>query len=207
LPRRTAFAAFAVLLWGIGGSVAHAEGSLSIGLADPPSNPDDPRAVHYIVERVEPGDRLTRKVQVVNESSDDLDISLYDAAASAPGGRFVWSDGRGENELTRWTSVQPTVLRLEAFTGADPTVTIEVPEDASLGERYGVIWAELPRSDQGVVNRVGLRIYLTVVEPSDSNASVVLVVLALLLVAAVSVLAVAGRRRGTGRAGSTGASR
>ena len=47
------------------------------------------------------------------------------------------------------------------------TVTIAVPGDASPGERYGVVWAELPAAIPpgggiAAVNRVGVRIYLSV---------------------------------------------
>lgn len=133
-------------------------------------------------------------------------VSVYDGAASAPRGRFRWSDGHGENELTGWTAVKPAQLILAPRSAAEATVTIRVPKDAPLGERYGVVWAELPRSDSGVVNRVGVRIYLTVVEPSDSNPSPVIVLVALVLLAAVSSISVAARRRGIGRGGSTEAS-
>ena len=207
MPRRAAVVALAVLLSGIAGAAAaRGEGSLSIGLADPPADAGDPRAAHYIVDRIEAGDQIVRRVRVGNESPDDLVVSVYDGAASAPNGEFRWSDGRGENDLTRWTAVQPAELTLAARSASEATVTIRVPEDAPLGEHYGVVWAELPRSNSGVVNRVGVRIYLTVTEPSDSKPSLMLVLVALVLVAAVSVIALGARRRGTGRGGSTAAS-
>ena len=208
MPRRAALVALAFLLSGIAGAgAARAEGSISIGLADPPADAQDPRAALYVVDRVEPGDQVVRRIRVGNESPDDLVISVYDGAASARHGRFRWSDGRDENALTRWTAVLPAQLSLAARSAAEATVTIRVPKDARIGEHYGVVWAELPRSDGGVVNRVGVRIYLTVTEPSDSEPSLMLVVFALVLVGAVSAIAVAARRRGTGPGGSTAASR
>ena len=52
------------------------------------------------------------------------------------------------------------------------TVTIAVPADASPGERYGVVWAELPAAVPpgggiAAVNRVGVRIYLSVGEGGE----------------------------------------
>jgi hypothetical protein len=131
---------------------------------------------------------------------------VYDGAATERHGRFRWSDDRNESDLTRWTEVVPGQLSLGAHTSAEATVTIRVPEHAPLGEHYGVVWAELPRSNSGVVNRVGVRIYLTVTDPSDAKPSLLIVLVALVLAAAVSVIALGARRRGTGRGDSTAAS-
>jgi hypothetical protein len=48
----------------------------------------------------------------------------------------------------------------------DVQVVLQVPSDAKAGERYGAVWAELPPAVGGTgvtqVNRVGIRIYLSV---------------------------------------------
>jgi hypothetical protein len=72
-----------------------------------------------------------------------------------------------QNELSSWTSVDRQMLRLEPGADAYETVTIAVPKEASTGERYAVIWAEVSapaRAGGGVtlVNRVGVRMYLSV---------------------------------------------
>ena len=194
--RKSALLALALLLAGI--SSARAEGSLTIGNVDP--------STKYIVERVEPGDAVERHVRVGNTTPDALPVSVYASAATNRRGQFRWADGEATNVLTRWTTVSPAHTTVPSQRAVDVTVTIRVPDDTPLGRHYAVVWAELPRSDTGVVNRVGMRIYLTVVEPADSKTGLVLLVVALAAVLVVSGLAVATRRRGTGRADSTAAS-
>lgn len=59
------------------------------------------------------------------------------------------------------------VLRLPPGTRAFETVTIHVPKNASSGERYAVIWAEVsapgpPTRGVTLANRVGIRMYLSI---------------------------------------------
>jgi hypothetical protein len=178
--------------------VARAEGSLTIGLADGHST--------YVVERVEPGHSVERHLRVGNTTADTLTADVYAGAAGSVRGTFRWGDGHAENALTRWTTVQPARTQVPSQRAVDVVVTIHVPDGTSPGKRYAVLWAELPRSDAGVVNRVGVRVYLTVTEPSESSAALVAVAVVLLLGLAVSAIAVARRRRGSGRADSTAAS-
>ncbi len=86
---------------------------------------------------------------------------------------------------------------LPAGTTAFETVTISVPKDASSGRRYAVLWAEVAApAANGVtlVNRVGIRIYLSVrsegapiasvADQAGSRRAIFVVVLVLLLVTA-----------------------
>jgi hypothetical protein len=58
------------------------------------------------------------------------------------------------------------------------TVTIAVPSSASSGERYGVVWAELPPSQGSggvsLVNLAGVRIYLSVGPGGEPPSSFVI---------------------------------
>lgn len=47
--------------------------------------------------------------------------------------------------------------------------TLSVPDDASGGERYGIIWAESPSAGSGIgaASRVGIRVYLSVGGPEE----------------------------------------
>ena len=92
---------------------------------------------------------------------------VYAAAASLRRGKFAFAPGRTRNELSTWTSVSRRQLRVPADGKAFETVTIKVPKDASAGERYAVIWAEVstPSPVAGgvrLVNRVGVRMYLSI---------------------------------------------
>ena len=95
-------------------------------------------------------------------------VAVYPAAASLRRGTFMFASGHSTNELSRWTSAEAErVPRWPPGTKAFETVTINVPTNASAGERYAVIWAEVsarPLAAHGVrlVNRVGVRMYVSV---------------------------------------------
>lgn len=141
-------------------------GSVSIRLLDAPTERrDDPRAQVYIVDHLAPGTTIERRVEIGNDTPATTDIELFAGGADVDDSVFTFFDGREGNELTDWTSVEPTTVTIPAGGTAQATVRIDVPDDASEGERYAVVWAELPPADDGditLVNRVGVRIYLSV---------------------------------------------
>ena len=110
------------------------------------------------------GTTITRHVSVSDTSDQPLGASLYVGGAAITGGSFTPSDKGTPSELGTWSRINPTSLSLQPGKSAEATVTIAVPKDAADGERYGVIWAELPPSGGAIktVNRVGVRIYLSV---------------------------------------------
>ena len=144
------------------------EGSVGIRLLDAPAGrAGDPRARLYVVDHVRPGVTVTRRVELANGTARPVRLGLYAAGAEVRQGRFRFLDGRAVNELAGWTSVRPGRVVVPARGTATATVTIEVPPDASAGERYAVVWAELPSSvppggGVAAVNRVGVRVYLSV---------------------------------------------
>lgn len=154
----------------LGATPARAQTPQTIGIqpVDAPANKaNDPRARFYIVDHVPPGATVTRQVEVSNDTSESQDIALYAAAADVGGGTFRFGDAGAANELTSWTTVTPPTVRLDAGRKAQATVTINVPPGATPGERYAVVWAAVTAaSSPGVgilqVNRVGVRIYLSV---------------------------------------------
>ena len=153
-----------------GAAIAQATPAATMGIriVDAPANrSDDPRARQYIVDHVAGGTTLVRRVEVSNDTEQTQTVQLYAAAAAIDNGDFQFGDGRETNELTGWTTVDSPSLSTPAGGTAQATVTIAVPVDATAGERYAVVWAELPGStppDGGIttVNRVGVRIYLSV---------------------------------------------
>jgi hypothetical protein len=142
-------------------------GSIGVRLLDAPADsPDGSRARSYIVERIAPGTTVRRRIEITNTTSSTADIAIYPAAADLRG-TFRFASGHSRNELSSWTSVSQLVLRLAPGTRAVETVTIEVPTQASSGERYAVVWAEVsaPAPAAGgvtLVNRVGVRMYVSV---------------------------------------------
>jgi hypothetical protein len=153
------------------GPVAHAQsatGTVGIRIVDAPtSRSDDPRAKIYIVDHVAPGTTISRRVEVRNDTNQSQNIDLYAAAATVRDGGFLFGDGHAVNDLITWTKVDPPHVTLASSAKSFAVVTIAVPEKASAGERYGVVWAAItapPPQGGGVgeVNRVGVRIYLSV---------------------------------------------
>jgi hypothetical protein len=142
-------------------------GSIGVRLLDvPAASPDGSRARSYIVDQVAPGATVRRRIEITNTTSSTADISIYPAAADLRG-TFRFASGHSRNELSSWTSVSQFGLRLAPGARAVETVTIEVPKQASAGERYAVVWAEVsaPAPVAGgvtLVNRVGIRMYVSI---------------------------------------------
>jgi hypothetical protein len=143
-------------------------GGVGIRLLEAPTaRQNDPRALRSIVDHVKPGTSFTRKFEVSNTTTGRRLVSIYAAGADVAGGSFAPADGHTQNELSRWITVDTASADLAAGQSVQPHLTITVPASASPGERYAVVWAELPPvkgADGGVavVNRVGLRVYLSV---------------------------------------------
>ncbi|MDI1463407.1 hypothetical protein QEZ54_20715 [Catellatospora sp. KI3] len=142
-------------------------GGLGLRLLDiPVARVEDPRARAYIVDHVTPGMTIRRRVEVSNTSPQTQRVELYSGAASIEENTFTVTDGRGGNELSRWTRLATKLIDLPPGAKRDVEVTIAVPEAASRGERYAAVWAQVTSSpDQGNVlqiHRVGVRVYLDV---------------------------------------------
>ncbi len=141
-------------------------GGVSIQLGEAPvSRRDDPRANIYVIDHVKPGTTLTRKILVGDKASTPLDVAVYAAAADIKAGQFVPRADRAVNELSSWTTVSEPAVSLRPGATRTLETTIAVPADAAPGERYAVVWAEIASAaTTGIrqVNRVGIRIYLSV---------------------------------------------
>ena len=142
-------------------------GSVGFRLIDAPTDrAQDPRARIYIVDHLAPGTTIHRRVEVSNGTAQALHIRLYAGAATLEQGEFKAPGGPGGNELAGWTSVSAPAVDVPPGSAVQATVTIAVPSSAPTGERYGVVWAELPPSQGNggvsLVNLTGVRIYLSV---------------------------------------------
>ncbi|WP_212747235.1 peptidase [Streptomyces montanus] len=148
------------------GGPGEPKGTFGLRLLDAPVvRRDDPRAYTSVVDHLNPGATIERRVEVANKSPNPLRVSLYAAAASIKNGKFTFAAGRSKNELSEWTSLDRPVLTLPPESRETARFRIQVPRWASRGERYAVIWAEAASSGKGnikLVNRVGTRLYLDV---------------------------------------------
>ncbi|MCW2499974.1 MAG: hypothetical protein JWN87_1650 [Frankiales bacterium] len=141
---------------------------LGVGLVDTSGSERDPRASVYVVANAKPGSTFTRRFQVCNGTGGPLTVKLYGGDATIAGGAFSVSEGRTRGDVAQWTTVDPGTVTLPDQTRVIATATFTVPAQATAGERYGVLLAELPAqrssSGLGVASRVGVRVYLNVGE-------------------------------------------
>jgi hypothetical protein len=158
-------------------ALAASRGSIGIRLVKGSvDSRNDRRADSYIIHRLTPEASIRRRVEISNGTRSAVDVAVYPAAAALRRGNFAFAAGHGRNELSSWTSVSRGVLHMAPGTKAFETVTIDVPADASSGEQYAVIWAEVstpapPGGGVTLINRVGIRMYVTIrpggAEPSN----------------------------------------
>ncbi|GHS88470.1 hypothetical protein AGMMS50218_12400 [Actinomycetota bacterium] len=140
-------------------------GSVGIRLLDIPAEAqDDPRARTYVVDELAPGTTVQRRVEVSNTTSAPLSVEVYASAAAIVDDSFTGAEGRTQNELSSWTSLDQDVLEIPAGAAAQATVTIAVPADAPQGEQYAAVWAQASGAagQIAIVNRVGIRMYVAV---------------------------------------------
>ena len=145
-----------------------AEGGIGIRLIDiPESSAADPRARLYVIDHLAPGSTISRRVEVSNASAEAVEVVTYAAAARIEDGLFIGAEGRTVNELSQWTTVVPETRQLASGTVGIAVVNVTVPLDAAPGEYYGVLWAQVGSATNShggvfVVNRVGIRMYISV---------------------------------------------
>ena len=135
----------------------------------PVSEADDPRAYRYVIDYLPTGTVIHRRILIMNDESRTVLFSVYPDAAHIAGGLFVGDSGATRSELTTWISVQQPAVTLAPGASVMDMVTIKVPQGATRGEHYGVIWVQQtakPSAGSGFglteVSRVGVRVYLAV---------------------------------------------
>jgi hypothetical protein len=147
-----------------------ASDSFGIQLLDVPvSEAGDPRARAYIIDYLPVGAVIHRRIKITNEEPKTARFAVYADAAQIANGSFTGDTGATPNELTGWISLQHAEVTLRAGASVTDLVTIKVPQVATGGEHYAVIWVQqsaLAHAANGIaineVSRVGIRIYLAV---------------------------------------------
>lgn len=161
------------------GALAASSGGIGIRLVPPPAGTRDALARSYIVDRLSPGAIVRRQIEIRNGTASPAKVAVYVAGADLQGGAFRFASGRTRNELSSWTSVSRSILSLPAGAETAETVTVQVPKTASSGERYAVVWAEVSAAAPAgggvtLVNRVGVRMYLSIGPRGAAHASFVI---------------------------------
>lgn len=141
-------------------------GGIGVRLLAPPGGMAESRLAHtYVVGVLAPGTSIRRLVEIGNSTGRAARVAVYSAAATIRQGLFVFASGRRRNDLASWTRISRPSLWLPPRSKASVTLTVKVPSDASSGEHCAVVWAELAATvskQVRLVNRVGVRLYVTV---------------------------------------------
>lgn len=151
---------------------------IGIRLLDAPTERrDDPRAHRYIVDHVQPGATLSRRIEVSSTSTSPVTVSLYGAGASIEDGQFVVG-AAGEGSVGSWVTVVPDEVTLQPGGRHQASVTIAVPAGAERGEHYGAAMAEVAPGTAGpgavaIGARVGIRVYLSVGQGGEPRSDFV----------------------------------
>jgi hypothetical protein len=149
---------------------------IAIGLVDvPAAAQNDPRARSYIVDHMNPGASIERRIRVQNNTAQKQSVHLYSGAAHLADNAFTAEDQGASNALTSWTSVATPDLDMAPGEEKSVPVKIAVPGDAPEGEQYAVVWAQVqsPKTAGSAaiqVSRVGIREYIAV-GPGNGQAS------------------------------------
>ncbi|MEU7585359.1 hypothetical protein AB0A95_03560 [Micromonospora sp. NPDC049230] len=144
------------------------EAAISIRMVDiPASRAQDPRARVYIVDHLNPGTTINRRVEVRNTSGETQKIEFYSGAASIEDNAFTVPEGRAGNDLSGWIRLETATVELDPGERRPVAVEIAVPRKASKGERYAAIWAQVTSTRERTgnvtqIHRVGIRVYLDV---------------------------------------------
>ncbi len=128
---------------------------------------DDPRAQSAIVDNIAPGASIERNFRVRNASTTAQTVVLYTTSASIADGSFTPGANAQAGELASWAIPAQTEVALEADSSADIALNISIPQDASEGEQYAALWAEVksaPDASTNVItaNRAGIPMYVSV---------------------------------------------
>jgi hypothetical protein len=150
-------------------------GGLGVRLLAPPGGGfASPLSHTYIVDALAPGKRIRRRIEVMNSTRQSMRVAVYPAAASLRRGLFTFAGGHLRNDLAGWTRVDVPLLILRPGASTVVALTIDVPTTAAPGEHHAVVWAELAATVNNrvrLVNRVGIRLYVTVGRGGDAPAN------------------------------------
>lgn len=143
------------------------ERGLGIRLLEAPeARRDDPRALVSIVDHVDPGTSFTRAIEVVNDTDDVMNVSIYGAPANLTQGAFAIGEPSEDAEITQWLRPSPESAAISPRGSIRVNAQFEVPETAEDGEYYGALVAErvsaTPSSGIAVRSRAAVRVYLSV---------------------------------------------
>lgn len=144
-----ASSAFAVLDYtGVGGRPAY-------------PRPDNPRTDSIFVHTIEPGESVAEGVRVINNTTEKKTLLVYSAdyTPSSDGGFACKQFVEEKKEVGSWITLAKDEVTLEPYTNELVPFTIDVPEDAAVGEHDGCILVQEKKAERGdSENKVGINL-------------------------------------------------
>ncbi|MDQ3757458.1 MAG: hypothetical protein M3394_06395 [Actinomycetota bacterium] len=167
-------AALAVGLSAPGESARAAEnGEFSLRPVRSANTPDRERS--YVVRTVEPGTGFDDRLEARNltDAPIDLVVEPVDAAVTGEGSFAPGTTAAAEGA---WLRVSPGRVRVPARGSTRVALRVDVPADATPGDHIAAVVVRKAEAPSGggevqVVNRVGVRVYLTVTPPVGTAAA------------------------------------
>ena len=94
------------------------DGAIGIRLLEAPADRrTDPRALRYVVNHLPPGTTINRQLLIVNRTDETRHVDVYPAAATLEASAFRFGEGRAENELTSWVTLDQRAVELQPWGG------------------------------------------------------------------------------------------
>ncbi|KIL40123.1 hypothetical protein SD70_15720 [Gordoniibacillus kamchatkensis] len=136
-----------------------------------------PLSGDWLVYKSKPGEQINDTVVVHNPTDQTVTVKLYpvDAYTTTQGGFALQNETSPRKQVGQWVELSDSLVTLKPGENRKVTFRMRVPEQLLPGEYAGGIIAELPPrssnvvgSDQkknvqlSIVERVGVRIYLTI---------------------------------------------
>jgi hypothetical protein len=131
---------------------------------------DNPRTESIFIHTLNPGATQEEGVLVVNNSAEQKTILVYTVDSTpSTGGAFACEQlSQTKDDVGAWIALKKSEVTLESGTNELIPFTIEVPENAGVGEHNGciIIQEKLEKPDNksgvGLSFRTGLRVAITI---------------------------------------------
>lgn len=126
----------------------------------------------FVYDNITPGSRIRSYVAVTNYSKVPVTFVVYaeDAVNTTTGGFDVLRQGQKSTGVGAWITLARSTITVPAGTNDNIPFTLQIPTNATPGDHYGGIVAQVTtgttntKGDKFLVNRrVGARVYLRVV--------------------------------------------
>ena len=113
------------------------------GVGGRPAYPDvnNPRTESIFVHTVNPGQNIQEGIKVVNNTAETKTLLVYavDSAVSTDGAFACAQAEDGKSDVGSWVSLEKNEVTLDSLTNEVIPFTIQVPDNAAVGEHNGCI--------------------------------------------------------------------